>query len=596
MKQIRKFQNLLKGLTAAITRFPLTSVFLLAAAAVNAIDISKGNTDYSKYLLTLATGALLGAVAQVVYERFFTKTSGRIALVGAAALLTLGYYLIIMPVPRLSMEIGIRTAVALFALFIAFIWIPSVRSKITFNESFMIAFKAFFIAIFFSGVIFGGISIILAAIDQLLFSINNNSYSHAANIVFVLYAPIYFLALIPVYPGKKDGDKEQENPEKHENISKLAGCPKFLEILISYIIIPLTAVFTVILVIYIILNIGGKFWTDNLLEPMIVSYSIVIILVYILASRLENKFTALFRMVFPKILVPIVIFQTVSSVLRTVDMGITHNRYYVIIYGVFATAAGIILSFMPVRKNGIVAAMLIVFSVISIVPPVDAFTVSRSSQISLLKSTLMKNGMLEDDRIKPNASIPDEDKIKITRALSYLNMMEYTGYISWLPNNFDYYNNFQKTFGFSENVPAENQRYVNVYLPQGTPVNVSGFDYLVSANIFISGQSASDDIGVIEKDGQKYTLKRKASEDQCDLVLVNSKNQELLRFSTKDIFKKFEDYTTEKGLLSVQEATFSKENELAAINIIVQNLNMNKEMGRAYYGADCYVLVRIKGS
>ena len=56
-----------------------------------------------------------------------------------------------------------------------------------------------------------------------------------------------------------------------------AKCPKFFEILISYIIIPLIAVFTIILLVYIIKNIGGEFWSDNLLEPMIVSYSIFVI-------------------------------------------------------------------------------------------------------------------------------------------------------------------------------------------------------------------------------------------------------------------------------------------------------------------------------
>ena len=57
---------------------------------------------------------------------------------GVVVLLTAGYYLIIMQAPSLSMEIEIRTAVALFALLIAFIWVPVIKSKISFNKSFMI--------------------------------------------------------------------------------------------------------------------------------------------------------------------------------------------------------------------------------------------------------------------------------------------------------------------------------------------------------------------------------------------------------------------------------------------------------------------------
>ncbi len=36
------------------------------------------------------------------------------------------------------------------------IWVPVIKSEISFNKSFMITFKSFFIALFFSGVIFAG--------------------------------------------------------------------------------------------------------------------------------------------------------------------------------------------------------------------------------------------------------------------------------------------------------------------------------------------------------------------------------------------------------------------------------------------------------
>ena len=132
--KITRLQKALEGLTNAIFRFPLTTLFLVGAVVVNAIDIHGGG-DYSKYLLTLIVGAILGAVAQMTFERFCQENFLKMILNGGAALLTVGYYLIIMPVPELSIEISVRTVVALFALFIAFIWIPSIKSKATFNES-----------------------------------------------------------------------------------------------------------------------------------------------------------------------------------------------------------------------------------------------------------------------------------------------------------------------------------------------------------------------------------------------------------------------------------------------------------------------------
>ena len=592
-----RLQKALKGLTNAITRFPLTALFLIGAVIVNAADIQQ-NKDYSKYLLTLIVGAFLGAVAQVIYERFCQGNFARIILNCGAALLTVGYYLIIMPSPQLSEEISIRTVVALFALLIAFIWIPSVKSKATFNESFMIAFKAFFIALFFAGIIFAGTSIIITATNELLFEVDSKAYSHAANIIFILFAPLYFLSLIPVYYGKSDENEPEENMGfKEETINKAAGCPKYLKILISYIIIPLTAVFTLILVVYIAINISRDFWTDSLLEPMIVLYSITVILVYILASRLENRFARLFRKIFPKVLVPIVIFQTIASIMKIGDTGITHTRYFVIVYGIFAIISGILFSLLPVRKNGIVAVILIVISIISIIPPVDAFTVSRSNQIGIIRDTLIKNNMLENDRIIPRADIPDEDRKKIVEALGYLNRLDYTHMVSFLPPGFDYHSDFEKVFGFSMYDRQDGTKFAYFRLDEKAMLDIAGYDILTETTVAISRNHENDEIiGIINKTGKSFTLKKTGTLDDCIISLLDGNERELLNFSTREIFEKFaEKGDNLKENISPEEATFSKENQHAVITLVVKNLNYEVSQDKlSYYVADVFVLVKIK--
>lgn len=594
MKWMRKLKEKLTGLTDAIARFPLTTVFLLAVSVINAYDINaeKSNT---KLLITFVVGAFLSAVSQVAYERYFSKLPSRLVLMGVVVLLTMGYYLIIMPAPNLSMEIEIRTAVALFALFIAFIWVPVIKSKISFNKSFMISFKSLFNSLFFSGVIFGGISIILAATDQLIFTLDYKAYSHMSNIVFVLFTPMYFLSLIPVYLGAKDKNKTQEtiNHQK-ETIERSAHCPKFLEILISYIFIPLIAVFTLILVVYIIKNIGGKFWTDNLLEPMLVSYAITVILIYILASEIENQFTAFFRKIFPKVLVPVVLFQITSSILSLAETGVTHTRYYVILFGIFAALAGILLSFLPIRKNGVIAAMLIIFAVISIVPPVDAFTISRTSQTNTLKNVLVKNNMLKNNKIRPNESISDKDRKTITNAVNYLYMMEYTKKIQWFPNDFNAYEDFYNTFGFKDVQDQLNtNQSVYLSLEQPTPINITGFDTFVQTDINMSGNNRNEKIYEIEKEGKTYTLLKDFNMDQTIVKLMGENNQELISFKTQEIFTKLSNFNGTKDLISADEATFTKENNRAKIAIVVQNVSIDKQIKQNNSG-QVFVFVQIK--
>jgi len=595
MKWIKKLQDRLTGLTDAITRFPLTTLFLLAAAVFIAYSISE-EKEQTQYILTFVVGAVLSAVLQVVYERFYTNVTTRFVLMGVGVFLTAGYYLIIKPTDSLSMEMGIRTGVAIFALLIAFIWVPVIKSSISFNASFMIAFKSFFISLFFSGIIMAGVSIILGATDLLIFSLNYKVYSYTATIIFTLFAPMYFLSLIPVYLGAEDKKISQEAmKQKTEFINIAAYCPKFLQVLISYIVIPLIAVFTLILVIYIIKNIGGDFWTDNLLEPMLVSYAITIILVYILASEIENKFTVFFRKVFPKVLVPIVLFQISSSILSLTDTGVTHTRYYVILFGIYAAAAGILFSILPVRKNGIVAAMVIVFAAVSILPPVDAFTISRTSQINTLENVLEKNNMLENNKIKPKESIPDKDKKTITTIIYYLDNMGYTQKITWLPKDFKVYEDFSETFGFKEyqdSVDTDFKQPVYVNLDQSAPIPITGYDTFIQTDINMYDKQHNQKICVIEKDGKTYTLLKDFNKNRIDIKLKGENASDLFTFNTKEIYDKFYNYKAMKEQISVDEATFTKENDLVKLTIVVQNLNIDKQNDQ--YDALLLVFVQIK--
>jgi len=579
-----------------ITRYPVTVVFLLAATIINGIEINEPGDRYIKYLITFVVGAFLSAVLQAVFERFYHKATARMSLMSLAALLTIGYYLIILPLPRLSIEIGIRTLVATFALYISFLWVPGIKSRISFNESFMAAFKALFITAFFSGIIFAGISIIFGTIDLLITNVNYRTYLHTANIVFVLFAPMYFLSFTPNYPGERNKDNEEERIKlQEETIQKTTNCPKYLEILISYIIIPLTAVFTIILLIYIVQNIAGKFWTNNLLEPMLVAYSITVIIVYILASRLSNKFAELFRMIFPKVLVLIVIFQVISSFLKIGEEGITFGRYYVILFGIFAAIAGVVFSTLPVRKNGIVAAILIILSIISIVPPVDAFTVSKASQVSMLKRVLVNNNMLDDNVITPNASISEHDKQLIVKSVNYLRTMEYINQITWL-EDFNRENNFNVTFGFAEyeQFDKENQ-YINVNLKQNMPIEIAGYDTFIYSNITINDNSEGETkISDFVISSKNYSLTKSMTDDNCTIKLQDDNKQDIISFETKEIFDSLANYSNEKELLTAEKAIFSKENEQSKMTLVIQNINIDRNSNRSNYYADLYILVDIK--
>jgi hypothetical protein len=49
-----------------------------------------------------------------------------------------------------------------------------------------------------------------------------------------------------------------------------------------------------------------------------------------------------------------------------------------------------------------------------------------------------------------------------------------------------------------------------------------------------------------------------------------------------------------KDMITLEEATFTEENENAAMTVVVQTLNMEKSSPVGYFDANVYILVKIK--
>ncbi len=598
MGLINSLRTRFQGLTDAILRFPLSILLFLATAVMNAVVISTRDfEDYTRLIWTFLVGAALSAAAQMAYEHFYRRKTSRLITLAGSAVITLAYFLLIRK-SEMATVVSVRTMVLLFLLLVAFLWLPTIRSSIDFNVSFLEAFKAFWITGFFTGVLFLGLALILSAINLLLVSISTSAYTHTANIVFVLLAPLYFLSLIPKYPAAGEAE-EGAAPEQTQEIPQetrkggTGDIPGFLSNLLTYVIIPVTAVFTLILLIYILLNITEEFWTDNLLEPLLVSYSITVITVYLLVSRLNSPMAAAFRKVFPKILLPVVLFQTISSCLKIGAEGITYGRYYVILFGLFATVASLLFSFLPVRKNGLIAPILILLALLSIVPPIDAFTVSRKSQTDRLKSILTEKGMLSGHRITPNPDLSDKEKQRIVSSIEYLDWMQYTDEISWL-EDYSSSRDFQQTFGFPRygNTRAE-YRSLYLYLNPEHMIGITGYDYLHSIHLSDRGDIRRE--AAFRKKEVNYYLDYERS-GEITYLLLKEEETELLRLSFNDILNQFNTGRTDSfsDEITEEQARFTVESDRAILTLTIRTINIDYWQEESSWYSDAYLLIRIK--
>lgn len=590
MDFIKNMNQKWSGFMKSLERYPLSILFLLVATVLNTVMIQTNEEHFSTFFYVCIIGAALSVVVQQMYETFFTRYLERILLLGAAILVTIGYYFVIHQPDYFNIEMSTKSSVFLFALLIVFIWVPSVKKEFAFHESFMAAFKAFFTALLFAIVLIIGVEAIIFAIDQLIITVNSKIYAHILNIMLTLFAPCFFLSLIPLYPNKQ----QELTTEQKEKLSRAIHCPKTFHILISYIIIPLTMIYTIILLAYVLLNITGDFWKDNLLEPMLISYAIIVIFVFFLASSLDNIFASLFKRIFPKILIPIVLFQTVASILKIGDTGITYGRYYVIMFGLFALTSGVIFSFFSLKKHGWIAIFLIVFAIISITPPVDAFSVSRSNQMMLLKDTLTENEMLEDGEIIPNEDVSEKDQTTITMTVHYLDQLDYTQDISWLPDSISQPKEFEETFGFEEEFEEttyEDSDFESAYMDWDTAqaFDISGYDQMVYLDINMQYPEEDENQPIaLKMNDTDYTLQKEITNDEINVSLEEG-DQELITF---DIAKAFSEIlnSEDTDALSKDDATVTEENDDAKLTLVATSITSN-ESG---YTGEVYLFVKLK--
>ena len=592
-----KWTNFLKGrvqnLTDAISRFPLSVLFLVIATSLLSLNIQSQEFDHYELVIASFVGSLAAAVAQMVFERFFFhREKLRWVVLSPAILLAIIYYFTLNSESDVfSFEAVIRTTVLSFALFIAFIWIPSIRNWLSFSDSFTAAFKALFTTILFSSVLIIGIMAILSAINILLLTVDYRVFTHAANIVASLFAPIFFLSDIPRYVVSIESDvrKEELSPEIETAIS----VPKTLEVLLSYIIIPITMVFTVILALYIVMNIGRDFWVDNLLEPMLVSYAIVVILVMLLIGRLENKVVTNFRWVFPKILFFIVLLQTIASIVQIGEKGLTIGRYYVILFGLFAIIASVIFSIWPKQKNGLVAVVWIVFSIISIVPPVDAFTVSKNGQITFLRSVLNDNEMLAQNTVVPKNDIPENEQRKIVETVNDLESNGFLEEVDFLPEDFQSSVDFEETFGFDQyGTVTEAFNYYYFEWDNDTVLDVSKYQTMSKIQVDTMSQwTDTETVQTIEIEEAVYQLEVTEEEDAVLLSLTNENGETVLSTNVTEIVNEVNqapEATTQN--LALDQALVETENSEAVMDTLVTQLDLNNN---GEFTIELFVLVNV---
>ncbi len=416
LKRLPSFSLILEQIGLTVRRFPATVLCALAATVVAVIVADGSDFDDDPMLRNLFMAAALGVPLGVAIVLFAERRAWRaVQNFGAQAvglLLLVGYYLALPPAPDPSNSVFIRFLLLALGLHFLVAFIPFVvRSQVQqfweFNKS---LFLRFLLAALYAAVLFVGIALALAAIDHLFGAdIDDARYLQLWIILTALVHPLIFLPGVP----------------RPATLTDSVPYPRGLKLFAQFILLPLVALYFVILIAYEIKIIVSWSWPTGWVAELILWYAVVgilsLLLLYPLRERSENKWVATFITWYFRASVPLIILLGLAIWVRIDDYGVTVNRYLVA-----AMAVGLVVVtgyFLFGRKKDIrvIPIVICLLAVLSAWGPWSAFSVSRSSQQGRLTEFMETHGLLQDGRLVAlSDTIPSAAQREMSSIIRYL--------------------------------------------------------------------------------------------------------------------------------------------------------------------------------
>ena len=584
MKIINTLKSSIVSLYASIKRFPI-AIGLSTAATILLIVLTHNDQSFSsdiqeligRIIMILALGIPVSLSTKLIFERkdnvpLVVKTV--IYLLEALGLV-LYYFFLLKDFNMVSVSRYIGLSLSFY---LAVIFIPYFFRRNGFELYVIKLLARVFTTVIYSVVLLLGVFAILFTIDKLLeIRVDEDVYLDVWLGVVGIFAPSFFLTGVPL----------------HEEQFETSTYPKLLKVLLLYIVMPITSVYTAILYIYFAKIIVTLQWPIGMVAHLVLWYSVICTALIFLISPLsdENRWTRTFIFLLPKLIIPLIIMMFLSIGIRVKAYGITENRYFVILLGLWALGIMVHSNFVKTRRNIILPISLSLIALLSVVGPWSSYSVSKFSQNQRFEGILLKYNMVEDNSIvKSDQDVSAVDRKEINQILSYFSRFHTLNDVKYLPKEFKL-SQMNDVFGFSNteyNYDNSNRNYFsynsNMMI---SPINIKGYSYMFSADNFgSSGISSGYDIE-IKYDNKTHEIK------------INSGNKDIYKNSLLDFVKQIhKKYGADnKDDIDSNEMSLVDENENIKVKFIFNHIDGYEDKTDSDINVssmDFYILVSLK--
>ncbi len=415
--KLPSIKTLITDANETLVRFPaalLVATIGAVAAIVNVERIESDNLVLNNILIVAIIGLPLLISVAMYAERSRWERLQTLALQAGALILIIAYFFTI-PQHRTEFysEYYIRSLLLVIAFHLLVSFAPYFRSTEIngfwqYNKA---LFLRFLTAAVYSGVLYIGLSIALLAVNKLFDAdIKWQRYVQMWSLIAGIFNTWFFLSGMPKDFQQLDSDESY---------------PKGLKIFTQYILIPLVVIYLMILYVY-----SGKIvvawnWPNGWVSNLVLGFSITgifaLLLVHPVRRRLENRWVISFARGFYFALLPLVVLLMLSVWRRISEYGITENRYFVLILGLWLVGVAIYFIVSKSKNIKIIPISLFVIALLCSVGPWGAFSVSQKSQLSRLEGILVpKNGIVNGKIRRITSSMGLEGSKEISSIVDYL--------------------------------------------------------------------------------------------------------------------------------------------------------------------------------
>lgn len=412
-------QTIVHDARHTIGRFPLACVSAFIATIVALVLIDHGEPFPPSVLYNVLFAALLGFplfTTIALVARVMVWPAWRSIVVQVVAMLALIAYVSTIPsdlthapAAVLLRQLLLALALVLLAMVAPFIGRGRHNGFWQYNK---ILFFRLLTAVLFSFVLFLGLSVALAALDNLFgMDIPGKRYGELWIAIAGFFAPLFFLSGIP---------------ENLDALDALEDYPRGLRVFAQYILAPLVIVYLIILYAYIAKIVGQWNWPQGWVSRLILGFSatgiFALALLYPIRERAENRWIKSALRWFWIVILPLVVVLVLAIWRRVSEYGLTESRYIGIALALWLAAMAVYFIFNRTKSLKIIPASLCVLAMAISFGPWGVFHVSEQSQVNRLQRLLEANHRLVDNRVTAAGdSIGVEDTRQINAIIAYLN-------------------------------------------------------------------------------------------------------------------------------------------------------------------------------